>query len=536
MAGLMRRIFSRETVEQAKQMAHKAAPLPELISRQSGGSPQWNDWSTEQAFREGYQQSTWLYDAIELRRKAVASIPWYVETRNRDGDWERAPDHPLQQLIDAPNPDFTSRQLIGRLVQWLDLGGDAYWIKTRAGRGNLPVELWPVMPDAMTPRVGNDRARLITGYRYDYNNVKQNLPREDVVHFAYPSPGSFYSGVSPLQAAGMAVDIDTEAQGFQKVSLQNRGVPDGVFILRGDAITPEQYQQAREQVAEQYQGHNAHRAPWVVAQAEWQQMSLSPVDLDYINSRKESRVEILSALGVPPPMVGVYDDATLANIETARRIFWQDTIVPLLEELRDAMQSALVPEFGPPTDLRIVYDTSGVEALKRNFREQVETAQKLWAMGVPLNDINQRLELGFDDIPGGDVGYVSASLVPATTSADDDGGGDSEPADEGQTLSESQVQTILTMIGQIARGELPRTSAVELISGAFGLDEADAEAIVGDVVEGSAVDDSDTQGDDGGSDEQRAYSVDEIKTSARERMRARGVGTPEDLARVTYGV
>jgi len=56
----------------------------------------------------------------------------------------------------------------------------------------------------------------------------------------------FY-GTSPVQAAGMAIDVDTEAQTFQKVGLQNRGVPDGVFSMRQD-VTREEYEQARERL------------------------------------------------------------------------------------------------------------------------------------------------------------------------------------------------------------------------------------------------------------------------------------------------
>ena len=33
--------------------------------------------------------------------------------------------------------------------------------------------------------------------------------------------------------------------------------------------------------------------------------------------------------------------------------------------------------------------------------------------GLPFNQINQQLELGFDDIPGGDIGWLPMSMLPA---------------------------------------------------------------------------------------------------------------------------
>jgi HK97 family phage portal protein len=530
-----RDFFRRSAKNNPPAGEQKSVPTPSLIPRQSQ-HPEWRDWSTQHAFREGYRASTWVYDAIEIRRRAVASVPWHVEVRNGD-DWERAPDHPLAQLLSSPNPDFSQRQMIGRLVQWLDLGGNVYWLKVRGGRRRAPVEMWPVMPDAM--RVipgGSSSGRMVAGYRYEWDNVRTDFPAEDVTHFTYPNPGDFYYGMSPLRAAGMAVDIDTEAERFQKVSLQNRGIPDGVFTLGGEAVGREEWEQARQQVREQYQTKDSFRAPWVVAHAKWEQMSLSPADLDYIESRGFTRVEILSAFSVPPPLVGIYDDATLANIESARRIFWLEGIVPLLEEIRDQMTQALVPEFGSVNDLRIVYDTSNVEALREKFDEKVKSAQALWAMGVPFNEINQRLELGFDEdsVPGGEMGFVSAGLLPtdmATASGESmepepaAQGGDEEGVEaEGGALNSAQVEAIMALIDQVARGDLPRSSAIAIIVGGFPIEEEDAEEMVGEVGRTFFIDAT-------GEDEERAAVPAEVKRRVQGRQRT----SVKDMVRLAYG-
>ncbi len=518
----------------------KSFQLPQIFRVNNGGQPKWRDWSTEKATQEGYLRSTWLYDAVELRRKAVASIPWHVETRDRDGDWQRAPDHPLQSLLDEPNPDFTTRELMGRLVQWLDLGGNAYWMKVRAGQRSVPAELWPAPPDKIAAVPGGpESGHMIAQYRFEMGSVKRTIEREDMIHFAYPSPSDMFYGVSPVQAASMAVDIDTESQEFQKVSLQNRGVPDGVFTLRGDGITREEWEAAREQVREQYQGADAHRAPWVVGHAEWTQMSLSPVDLDYVNSRKESRLEILSALGIPPPLVSIFEDATLANAQTARKVFWADTVVPLLEELADTLNASLVPEFAARSELRIVYDTSNVEALRQDLGEKIEAAKTLWEMGAPLNTVSQRFDLGLDDIPGGDVGYISAGKLPVTGGSDSGGassGDDDVPAGGG--LDDSQVNTILSIIQQVAAGQLPRETAVTVIAQSFPLSEQEADDMLGEVGR-SFFSDGDPSGgtgegdtDDGEADpEQRSTLPGEVKR----RVYAYREQAPERLARLAYG-
>lgn len=510
----------------------KSRALPSLLPNRTFFA-KWREWNTQHAVREGYRASTWVYNAVELRRRAVASVPWHVETRDASGDWQRAPDHPLQQLIDDPNPDFSQRQLISRLVQWLDLGGDAYWTKVRAGKRSAPVELWPLMPDGMKAVPG--RERLIDGYRYEYENVTADLSTDDVVHFAYPNPGDFYYGMPPLRAAGMAVDIDTESQRYQKVSLQNRGIPDGVFTLDDDETTRDQWEQARDQVREQYQTKDSFRSPWVVAHAKWQQMSLTPAEMDYIESRRFTREEILSAFNVPPPMVGIYDNATLSNIETARKIFWLEGVVPLLEELCDQLNRALVPEFGHVSGLRIVYDLTNVDALREKFNDKVEAAQKLWGMGVPFNQIAQRLELGIDEIPGGDTGFLPSSVLPTdiasgsgTEPAEVSAGGTEATGDDdagtGGELDSGQVTAIMELIEQVARGDLPRASAIAIIAGGFPLSTEEAEAMVGEVGDSFFIEDDEQTGE-------RATLPDEVKS----RVRAHRKATAAELHDLAYG-
>ena len=110
-------------------------------------------------------------------------------------------------------------------------------------------------------------------------------------------------------------------------------------------------------------------------------------------------------------MIGILENSTYNNIETARKIFWQDCIVPLLEDIKNCFNLSLTPEFGQGIELS--FDVSNVEALQTSNTEKMTTAQTLFGMGVPFNQINQRLELGFDPIEGGDVGYLAANLMPS---------------------------------------------------------------------------------------------------------------------------
>jgi len=345
---------------------------------------------------------------MRKRMAAVSSVPLIVCNEATD---EVLDGHPLQLLMESPTPELDGTTLLEIIVGSLDSGGNAYLHIVRNAQG-VPLELWPIPQDGMKPVHQKGDKRYISHYRYDWQGAVRTIPAEDVLHLAYTHPEDRFSGMSPLRAAGMAVDLDNEASAWQKVSLQNRGVPDGIFSLEGEDIGPEEWEEARRQVREQYTGTANAREPWVVANAKWQQMSLTPAELDFAEARTMTRTEICAAYEVPPPMVGIYDDATLANIETARKIFWRDTILPLLEQLAGQITRALAPGFGGGIYLK--FDISNIAALRESYTDKLTQARVLWSMGVPLTVINDRLELGLnvDEIEGADVGYVPAGLIP----------------------------------------------------------------------------------------------------------------------------
>lgn len=395
-----------QPIKRVQQFFKKSFTFSQLQPSWTSKTAHWNEWTTERAINEGYKSSTYVFACINAISKASASVPWKVYRKSRQGVWEEIQGHPLAELIERPNPFSSRKDLIERMTANLYLGGNAYFSKVRAG--GAVVELWNLPADAM--KVVPSKQDFIDHYLYEANGVKEKILPVDLLHNMFIDPANPYIGMSPLQAGAKAVDTDVEAVGWNKIALQNRAITDGAFTFE-QPLTRDQWEEARAMVREQHQGAENARTPWVLgAGAKWTQMSLSPAEMDFIESRRFTRSEICSIFQVPPPIVGIYDDATLANIETARKIFWLDTIIPYLEDIKNCFNQGLTPEFGQ--DIEISYDVSNVEAIQTNFSEKLANAKQLWTMGVPFNDINQRLELGFDEVEGGEIGYLPTSVIP----------------------------------------------------------------------------------------------------------------------------
>ena len=387
-----------------KPMEQKSVSLPEVLFTFGRGFPQFQRWDTETAIEEGLKASSIFYACCRLRADAISQVPWVVK-RRQGNELVEVENTPLHRLLEEPNEDFAWSEMMEQLAYHLDLAGNSYWSILRAGNEGRPRQLWPLLPQAI--KIFPGRERLIEKYRYEYRGAKQDIDWRDMVHVKTTNPNDFLFGLPTIQAAGRAVDVDREAGAWQYASLHNRGVSDYAIII-DPATPPDQIDRLKELHRNRQAGSDNARSP-LLSTRDIKLMNQNAVEMDFVNSRTKVWEEIAAAMGVPLPMIGVLENATLANIETSRRIFWLDSIVPLLRRIRSQLNQQLAREFGLVLD----YDLSNVEALREDYSEKLQAAERLFRMGVPFNRINEVLELEIGEIEGGETGYLPAGLIPS---------------------------------------------------------------------------------------------------------------------------
>ena len=185
--------------------------------------------------------------------------------------------------------------------------------------------------------------------------------------------------------------------------LQNGARPSGAMVYDpkegpGTNLTDEQFARLKEEVAAQYSGaRNAGRPMLLDGGLNWQEMSLSPKDMEFLDARHAAARDIALAFGVPPQLLGIPGDNTYANYQEARLALWEETVIPLLGHLRDELNAWLVPQFGDETALEI--DLDGVPALA--LRRERTWARLQSAGFLTINE--KRRAVGLADIEGGDV-------------------------------------------------------------------------------------------------------------------------------------
>ena len=123
--------------------------------------------------------------------------------------------------------------------------------------------------------------------------------------------------------------------------------------------------------------------------------------MEYVQSLRWSLEDVARVYGVPKAMLADIERITFSNFLTARRVFWEDTIVPQLMFYQEALNQMLIPSLGPDgAGLFVEFDTSVVEALQESEDDKASRCQKYVTAGIMTVD-EVRAEMNLPGLGGG---------------------------------------------------------------------------------------------------------------------------------------
>lgn len=364
--------------------------------------------------REGYSKNVYAFRAINIVAQNTASLQWLL-FRERDGVKAEVLSHPILDLIEQPNEQMSQSEFVTAVISILEIGGTAYVIAIgpdENGTG-IPRELWVARPDQMRPlRAQGDSSGRIVGWELTQPNGNTRRFDLEQVHVLKTfNPLSNDVGLAPLAVASMAVQQGNEAKQWNISLLQNSARPPGMFTTK-DALEDKQFEQLRGEIRKTYQGSMNAGVPFLgEGGMSWQDMGLSPTDMDWLNGQKLSAREIAVTFGVAPELIGDSENKTYSNFKEARKALYEDTIVPLGVWVRGELNGWLVPKFDQTGTLSLDIDRDQIPALQDDRDSVFKRANE--AKFLTINE--KRHMTGFEDIKGGDVILVSLVEVPLGT-------------------------------------------------------------------------------------------------------------------------
>jgi len=423
-----------------------------------------------------YSQSAWVYIAVSVLAETVAQIPFRIarlpsspsssfsssnffgaEKPDRGGGGERGRggfplrrmlsesiiEHgPVVELFNHPHPTMDSALFWEMLMTWRCLRGEFFILPLDAA--DQPVNLRAVPRASRITHHETRNAehgtrttpirRMITlspdhfwhivqgyeleGWRFTGAPMMSPIPSqvllpEEVIHSRSPNPFLYWRGFSPLSVAMLPAAADYAAEQFMK-GLMINNADCGLLVTTPEQLSNDQQAQLRAKLEERKRkAGTADRPLFLWGGAKIEKPQVSSADLQFLENRKLNRQEIAAIFKVPESLMGFAEQKNAlsggSSIEQERLIFFETAISSHCRRLEAAV-APIIKSFGP--DLCGFFDIDSLPIMQQARQNRLDAAAKAFAMGVPFNEINSVLDLGFKELPWGDEGYLPANLQP----------------------------------------------------------------------------------------------------------------------------
>ena len=319
------------------------------------------------SYAQLFAKQPWVAAAVMRMLTWAVRVPLKVYRREDNGDTRKQlepEEHPLARIVKRPWLGYENGAASpARLVQCLlgpvlVHGNTVVQVETKGGEEYLKPLDWR----CMVP-LGTTSGEELVGWRYEREGeTKYEIPLDRALHLAWWSPlGPL--GVSPLEQLGVTISIEDAAQRYQQ-SLFGRGArPPSAIETSTEFIQLERGERQalidglREDVDELYAGPDAAGRPAILPPGlQWKGIGHTAVEAELIDQRKVAREEVAAVYQIPPPMMGILDNATYSNIETQKEMSYTDCLGPPMVLIEQTMTAMLARDLYNEDDVYLEFD------------------------------------------------------------------------------------------------------------------------------------------------------------------------------------
>lgn len=312
----------------------KALPYGAPVTTNLGISPgrgYHDSWDIERAYREGIKKVTWVSRSVDAIAGNQARLPMIMRGNNSPFG-KIIDDHDTLEILNSQaNPGENSYIFRYRLSAQLLISTRGAFVEMIRGRDGRLLALHLLPPQYTSPIP--DAKKFVSGYEVLLpGSGRTVIPASDVLWFRHPHPLNPYLSMTPMESAGIAIEIENLSKFYNRNFLINDGRPGGLLVVRGDMD-----EEDKEELRARFRGNVARAgAVSVIASEEgvdFVDTAANPRDAAYVEMRKITKEEILAAFGVPESIIGNASGRTYANAAEEGKVFWMETMAPHLEML-----------------------------------------------------------------------------------------------------------------------------------------------------------------------------------------------------------
>lgn len=340
-----------------------------------------------------YSTVPYLYRAVDIRAKTIASIPYKV-LNTRDIDV-------TDNIIYKPIIDNVHK-LLYRTEASLCLYGRSYW--TKDVENKIPVPYW-LLPTVVIPRYISGKGLVYYDYyagidsEYSSKHI-QFLPNE-LVKFEYPSLSSEgYYGISPSYVASNSASTLLGIDRFANQYFDRGAIKATVLGVEGNP-TQKQKDELKNWFDSMVSGIQKAWSTAVLSNRVNPVVIGSGIDELKDNDITERREKhICAALGIPHSLVSA-DAANYSTSLSDRLNFFTHTVIPETTFIFETINEQLLQSFGLTIDI----DYKALEVYQERDLNKASELSKLVKREpiLTVNEAREQLDMPPKDLDKPDV-------------------------------------------------------------------------------------------------------------------------------------
>jgi hypothetical protein len=372
--------------------------------------------------RGAYKSSGPVFACMDVRAKLFAEAS-FTFRRLRDGRPGALFGTPDLAPLERPWPGGTTGDLLARMIQSVDLAGNAFVTRRRGGLALLRPDWTDIVTGSSDPEGDAwDPDTEVVGYLFHpggRHSGRTTIPflADQVAHWApIPDPEARFRGMSWLTPIMREVMADKAATTHKLQFFENGATPN--MLVKFDLDNIDAMKKWIQLFREGHEGSlNAYKTLFVNAATDVTAIGKDFQQMEFKVTQGAGETRIAAAAGVPPVIVGLSEGlqaATYSNYSQARRRFADGTMRPLWRNLC----GSLAPLVNVPAGAELWYDDRDVPALKEDIQDKAKEMQE------KATAANQLVSAGYDPdsivaaVDSGDFsllkhsGLVSVQLQP----------------------------------------------------------------------------------------------------------------------------
>lgn len=346
-----------------------------------------------------------VWACVNLYAKTVATLPVFVYTTiNGSRTIDRF--NSLYTLLhESPNDYMSPSTFFATMVGNLILNGNSYARLERDGKGEV-YAAYPIPNDAIKFTITPSGESF---YEYRIGSDLMILSVDSVLHLR--GLGNGRVGMSPISYMSATLSEAAAAQNQSNLLFSTSGKPTGVLML-DSVLTKPQRERILENFADMASG-SASRLFVLEAQMKYQQLSVSPVDQQLLETRKFSIEEIGRFFGVPSILINDSGSTTAwgTGIQSIIESFYKLSLRPILVDIEQAIRKQIM---SPAQRIKYTAEFNQDALLRSNQKDRADIYSSMTQNGIITRNEVRQLE-NLEPLPGGDSLTVQVNMTQLAT-------------------------------------------------------------------------------------------------------------------------